>query len=129
MHLPAVEASVLVVTRFDVPADEGESFLVAAQHALSALAAQSGFRSGSIGRAIDQPAVWTLVTRWDGVGAYRRALSSFDVRTAFVPLTAKAADEAGAYEVLAEEGAKIGRDMSAAVPSGQSGPRGPRLAR
>jgi heme oxygenase (mycobilin-producing) len=124
-----VEASVLVVTRFEVPLADGDSFGPAAQHALSALAEQPGFRSGSIGRAIDQPTGWTLVTSWDGVGAYRRALSAFDVRTALVPVTANAVDEPGAYEVLAEETARTRRVVSAAVTSDRSGPCGPRPVR
>jgi hypothetical protein len=124
-----VEASVLVVTRFDVPVDDSDSFGLAAQHALSALAEQPGFRSGSVGRAIDQPTGWTLVTSWVGVGAYRRALSAFDVRAALVPLTAKAVDEPGAYEVLAEEGARTRRIMPRAVTADRSGPCGPRPVR
>lgn len=117
----------LVVTRFDVPVEEADGFLRSARQALSALSAQSGFRNGSIGRAIDPPGGWVLVTRWDGIGAYRRALSAFDVRAALVPLTANAVDEPGAYEVLAVEGAR--RRTPAAEAAGRSGPCGPRPTR
>ena len=34
---------------------------------------------------------------WDNVGSYRRALSSYDVKVAVVPLLAQAVDEATAF--------------------------------
>ena len=40
---------------------------------LGALAARPGFRDGELGRSADDPSLWALVTRWDGVGSYRRA--------------------------------------------------------
>jgi Antibiotic biosynthesis monooxygenase len=115
-----VEVGMLVVTRFDVPVEDGDAFLAQAKHALGMLAAQSGYRSGTIGRAADQPTAWVMATQWDGVGTYRRALSAFDVRTTLMPLTVQAVDEPGAYEVL---------DVQAARPRPvDAGPRGPKLA-
>ena len=96
-------AGMLVVTRYSVPESESGSFLAAARAALAVLAAQRGYRSGRIGRATDDPALWALVMEWEGVGAYRRALSSYDVRVAAVPLLSRAYDEPSAFEVLADE--------------------------
>lgn len=76
-------------------------FLASAQDALEALAARPGYRSGTLGRAYDDPAVWCLVTEWDSVGAYRRALSAYDVRLRATPLLAQALPEATAFEPLA----------------------------
>lgn len=90
----------LVVSRFAVPADGGERFAELARVALAALAARPGFRRGHAGRAVDDPAQWVLVTEWDGVGAYRRALSAYEVKMAATPLLAQARDEDGAFEVL-----------------------------
>ena len=41
-----------------------------------------------------------LTTRWEHVGAYRRALSSYDVKMGAVRLLARAVDEASAFEVV-----------------------------
>ena len=92
----------LVVSRFGVPADESDGFAEQARQALAALAARPGFRRGHAGRSVDDPAEWVLVSEWDGVGAYRRALSAYEVKLAATPLLARARDEAGAYEVLVE---------------------------
>lgn len=89
----------LVVSRFAVAEDVGE-FAARARAALEALAARPGFRRGHAGRAVDEPTEWVLVTEWDGVGAYRRALSAYEVKVAASPLLAQAKDEPGAYEVL-----------------------------
>ena len=53
-----------------------------------------------IGRAVDDPTLWTLTTRWESVGAYRRALSNYDVKLHAVPLMYAAIDEATAFEEL-----------------------------
>lgn len=90
----------LVVSRFGVPADGGDRFAELAGAALAALSARPGFRRGHAGRSVDDPAEWVLVTEWDGVGAYRRALSAYEVKMAATPLLAQARDEAGAFEVL-----------------------------
>jgi Antibiotic biosynthesis monooxygenase len=91
---------VLVVSRFGVPGQEASGFADRARAALEALAGRPGFRRGRVGRAVDEPAEWVLVTEWDGVGAYRRALSAYEVRVTATPLLAQARDEAGAFEVL-----------------------------
>jgi hypothetical protein len=41
-----------------------------------------------------------LTTRWEHVGAYRRALSAYDVKLNAVPLLSRAVDEPSAYEVV-----------------------------
>ena len=90
----------LGVLRFEV-ADGDEDFLPAAREALAVLAARPGFRSGRLARAYDQPAVWCLITEWESVGAYRRALGSYEVRSTATPLLSRALPEPSAYEPLA----------------------------
>lgn len=88
----------LVVNRFraaDPDAFRGE---LAAAHAV--LAAQAGYLDGWIGRNVDDPELWVLTTRWEGVGAYRRALSAYDVKLHAWPTLSRALDEPGAYEVV-----------------------------
>ena len=103
----------LVVTRFQMTAasdgptgsgDLGPDFLARARTAMDALAARPGFRSGRIGRAVDDPTAWVMTTEWEHVGAYRRALSAYEVKVDAVPLLSLAVDEASAYEVLASSG-------------------------
>lgn len=85
------------VTRLRVPeADEG-GFAAAVHVLLTALAARPGFRDGELGRCTDDADLWALVTRWDGVGAYRRALSVAEVKIAGAPVWLYALDEPGVY--------------------------------
>jgi hypothetical protein len=80
-----------------------------AAHAL--LAAQPGYVDGTIGRNVDDSELWVLATRWENVGAYRRALSSYDVKVGAVPLLSRALDEPSAYEVV-EPGAGLNEPSS-----------------
>lgn len=88
----------LVVTRYVVPAEEADDFSGLAATALEALAARPGCTAGWVGRAVDDATLWTLTTTWTNVGAYRRALSAYDVKVRAVPLMYRAVDEATAYE-------------------------------
>ena len=90
----------LVVSRFRVPVDEGEAFRAGIQEALDVLAQRPGHLGGTIGRNVDDPELWVLSTRWEHVGAYRRALSAYDVKLRAVPLLSRALDEPSAYEVV-----------------------------
>jgi quinol monooxygenase YgiN len=89
----------LVVTRFVV--DEPAAFLDRAHTALATLAARPGYESGTLARAIDEPDRWCMITVWESVGAYRRALSSYEVKVYATPLLAEALDEPSAFEALA----------------------------
>jgi hypothetical protein len=99
---------VLVVMRFEAPVDDAE-FLPAARDALGVLAARPGYRSGQLARAFDQPDLWCLVTEWESVGAYRRALGSYEVKATATPLLSQALPEPSAFEPLAtaEPGAPV----------------------
>jgi quinol monooxygenase YgiN len=92
---------VLVVTRFSVPPERDEEFAARARTALATLAARPGYLRGQLGRSLDEPAYWCLVTEWESVGTYRRALSAYEVKLHATPLLAQALDEPSAYEVLA----------------------------
>jgi len=91
---------VLVVSRFRVPVEDGETFRreLAAAHAV--LAERPGYIAGQLGRNLDDPTLWVLTTRWEQVGAYRRALSSYEVKLQAIPLLSRALDEPSAYEVV-----------------------------
>ncbi|HEY9563565.1 MAG TPA: antibiotic biosynthesis monooxygenase family protein [Nocardioides sp.] len=88
----------LVVNRFRVPEIDAVAFRDEITRAHALLADQKGYVDGGVGRNVDEPDLWVLMTRWDNVGAYRRALSAYDVKLGAVPLLSKAVDEPGAYE-------------------------------
>ena len=91
----------LVLNRFVVPTETQDAFAERAHAALAALADRPGYLSGRLTRALDDPEHWTLVTEWESVGAYRRALGGFDVKVHATPLLSESLDEPSAYETLA----------------------------
>jgi quinol monooxygenase YgiN len=91
----------LVLNRFVVTPESQDAFVARAHAALAALAERPGYLSGRLTRALDDPSYWTLVTEWESVGAYRRALGGFDVKVQATPLLAESIDEPSAYETLA----------------------------
>jgi len=86
-----------VETRLRVAESDAAGLAADVDALLAALAARPGYRDGEVGRCTDDPALWALVTRWDGVGAYRRALSAAEVKIAGAPVWLHALDEPGAY--------------------------------
>ena len=85
------------VTRLRAAEGDDAALAAAATELLAALAARPGFRDGELGRSADDPSLWALITRWDGVGTYRRALSAAAVKIAGAPVWVHALDEPGAY--------------------------------
>jgi hypothetical protein len=101
----------IVVSRFRVPEAAAEAFRADLAAALEPLARQRGHVSGRIGHNVDDPELWVLVTEWDSVGSYRRALSAYDVKLGAVPILSRAIDEPGAYE-SAEPGTELNRSAA-----------------
>jgi quinol monooxygenase YgiN len=91
---------VLVVSRFRVPEADGEAFRAELAAAHAVLAERPGYVEGQVGRNLDDPTLWVLSTRWEHVGAYRRALSSYEVKLQAVPVLSRAVDEPSAYELV-----------------------------
>ncbi|WBB95370.1 MULTISPECIES: antibiotic biosynthesis monooxygenase [unclassified Solwaraspora] len=94
----------LVVNRFAVPEADTPGFVDRARAALRALAGRPGYRRGALTRALEDPLRWCLVTEWESVGTYRRALGSFEVKVDATPLLAESLDEPSAYEELVTAG-------------------------
>lgn len=78
----------------------GEGLRADLEGVLALLAAQPGYVEGSIGRNLDEPDLWVLTTRWESVGTYRRALSSYDLKLHGLPVLSRAIDEPSAYELV-----------------------------
>jgi hypothetical protein len=88
----------LALIRYSVPADRADDFVRDARSILGTLAAQAGYRRGHLGRAVDEPDLWALVSEWEGAGFYRRALSA--ARMDMYPLMTLMINEASAYEIV-----------------------------
>lgn len=90
----------VVVMRFAVPADGDEGFRDEAREVARLLAGFPGCRGVQVGRASDDRSLWAMVARWQSVGSYRQALSSYEVKLHAVPFLSRAIDEPTAFEVL-----------------------------
>lgn len=93
----------LVVNRFRVAepgSRDAADFRAAIETAHRTLADQRGYLGGAVGCNVDDPTLWVLQTRWVNVGAYRRALSSYDAKLHAWPVLINALDEPSAYEVV-----------------------------
>jgi quinol monooxygenase YgiN len=101
---------VLAITRFRVPQDETEVFLSEVGEAVDALSRRPGFVRADVGRAAEDPVSWVLSTEWAGVGAYRRALSSYDVKVRASACFHRAEQAPGVFEVVRSvDGGKVAR--------------------
>jgi heme-degrading monooxygenase HmoA len=85
------------VTRLRADGDDGEALAEAVPALLAALAARPGFRDGELGRSADDPSLYALLTWWDGIGSYRRALSAAEVKITGAPVWVFALDEPSVY--------------------------------
>jgi heme-degrading monooxygenase HmoA len=89
----------IAITRFELPLSEAATFSTEIKTAYEALSSCAGFIDGEFGQNLDDPNLWALVTRWENVGSYRRALSAMRTKLEAIPLLARAIDEPGAYEI------------------------------
>ncbi len=77
-------------------------FAERAGRALEALSACAGYLRGSVARSTDDTEHWVLITEWENVGSYRRALGGYQVKVRATPLLAEALDWPSAFEVLVD---------------------------
>ncbi len=86
----------LAIIRYSVPGEQTREFAGQAHEILAVLAAQQGYVRGHVGRSVDEPDLWVLVSEWEGAGFYRRALSA--ARMVMYPLMTLMINEASAFE-------------------------------
>jgi quinol monooxygenase YgiN len=91
---------VIAVHRFDATGPSDDGLQAELEGLLAVLADRPGFVRGHLTRAVDEPSSWALITQWEGVGAYRRGLSSYGVKV-LSPLLGRARPEPSAFEVVA----------------------------
>src|SRR4051812_43170864 len=94
---PSRRTAVFALTRLRPPPSDVEAFERAVGDLLVALAARPGYLGGELGRATEDQHTFGLLTRWAGVGAYRRALSAAEVKIAGAPVWVFAVDEPGVF--------------------------------
>jgi heme-degrading monooxygenase HmoA len=97
---------VLVISRFRVSDAGADAFRDDLEQVHALLGSRPGYVAGRIGRNVDDPELWVLTVEWENVGAYRRALSAYEVKVGAVALLSTALDEPSAYEVV-EPGADL----------------------
>ena len=78
----------------------GEELRTQLEEAHELLSEQQGYVDGHLGRNVDDPSLWVLQTLWKGPGAYRRALSAYDVKLRAWTVLGQAIDEPTAYELV-----------------------------
>jgi quinol monooxygenase YgiN len=101
---------VIVLTRFRVPSSDDMQFAERARAAVAVLQTRAGFLSSDLGRNVDDPDLWTVTTRWQNVGSYRRALQGNESKMVVVPLLSLAIDEPTAYEEPEFVGENLARE-------------------
>lgn len=93
-------SEIVVISRFSVPAESAEAFARDARAAIAVLAQRPGFIDARIGQSTDEESLRVIVTTWEGVGAYRKALSNYEVKMSAIPFLSLAIDESSAFEVV-----------------------------
>ena len=88
----------IAIARFNVALGDAAQFESDLSIALDAFSACAGFIKGDFGQNLDDATLWSLVTHWENVGSYRRALSNNDVKMHAIPTLARSIDEPGAYQ-------------------------------
>ncbi|GAB3702318.1 antibiotic biosynthesis monooxygenase family protein [Mariniluteicoccus flavus] len=99
----------IVVNRFRVTDADGLAFHAAAEPAVALLRTKAGLQSVDLVQNLDEPDLWALVTRWDHVGAYRRALGGFESKMTLVPFLSRSIDEPSAYDAPEHVGENLPR--------------------
>jgi len=106
---PGAVPPLLVVSRYRVSTDRLE-WLAQMRAALGVLAESAGYLRGQIAQATDDAELMVVATSWESVGAYRRALSRYEVKAQVIPLLSSAIDEPSAFEsvvVVDESGEQL----------------------
>ncbi|MBW9208381.1 antibiotic biosynthesis monooxygenase [Mumia sp. zg.B21] len=102
----------LVITRFRVPSARADVFADDLSAVVEAFRTRPGLVDAFVGRNLDDATLWTLTTRWEGVGAYRRALSAYDVKVATAAPYALALEEPAAYTDAYDDIADVAGDAT-----------------
>ena len=95
-----MSSALLVITKHLVHPHEMPTWIESAKSAIEPLAACAGCLGTEIGLATDEADLAVVVSKWENVGAYRRALSNFEVKMHSIPFLSTAVDESSAFELI-----------------------------
>ncbi len=98
------------ISRFRVLQDAA-SFRQRAQAAADFFRDSAGCLGSDLMQNLDDPELWTIVSRWENVGSYRRAFGGYDAKMVLVPLLSEAIDEPSAYDDPDEVGINLPRSL------------------
>ncbi|ROR53180.1 antibiotic biosynthesis monooxygenase [Luteococcus japonicus] len=101
----------IVINRFRVPVHERDGFRAQADVAVELLRSRPGLLSLDLVLNLDDEELWSLVTRWENVGAYRNALGGYEAKMALTPLLSRVVDEPSAYADPDEVGWNLPRSL------------------
>ncbi len=87
----------MVVNRFRISEIDLASFRSTLDAAVAVLRPKAGLESLRVLHNLDESDLWALVTIWQDVGSYRRALSGMESKMVIWPLFALAVNEPSAY--------------------------------
>jgi quinol monooxygenase YgiN len=87
-----------VVTKHRVAQADLSAWLSQARASLQPLAQRPGCLGLHVGLATDEPDLVAIVSVWESVGAYRKAMSSYEVKALSIPLLSTSQDESSAFE-------------------------------
>ncbi|WP_420175171.1 antibiotic biosynthesis monooxygenase family protein [Luteococcus sp. OSA5] len=99
----------IVINRFRVPAASQSAFRAQADAAVQLFETKPGLLSIDLVQNLDDQDLWSLVTRWENVGSYRRALGGYESKMTIVPLLSLSIDEPSAYDTAEEVGSNVPR--------------------
>lgn len=80
--------------------DAGVDFLDTLRSCLAILASNSGCMGIELGRSMDSESEFVLVSRWDNVGSYRKALSNYQVKSEVIPFISMHTKDSFTGEVI-----------------------------
>jgi quinol monooxygenase YgiN len=90
----------IIRLRLDHGAADDESVQTSMQELVGILQQQPGVIRVALGRAVDDPTLWSLVSEWADLGSYRRALSGYAVKVAFGPIQRWILDEPSVFQTV-----------------------------
>ncbi len=97
------------ISRFNVPEDRTSDFRVRAEAAVAFFSGCRGCEGAWLLRNLDEPALWTITSKWADVGSYRRSFNGYEAKLVLVSLLSEAIDEPSAYATPDEVGENLPR--------------------
>lgn len=99
------------ISRFTVPSESAPDFRTRAEAAVAFFAGRPGNQGAWLLQNLDEPTLWTITSRWENVGSYRRAFNGYEAKMLLVSLLSEAIDEPSAYATPDEVGENLPRSL------------------